>query len=261
MPVTIFIDALDECCSGQRHELLGALDSLLERSAHLVKVFISSRDDVDIVLRLQKHSNIYINIYDNKDDINRFISAKIQKAQTDRRLLKGLVSSELKTVITENLAMKAKEMYVVFLTLQIHKADKIYRFLWVSLQTESLCDSRRIKIEGDLVDELARLPRSLAGMYSLILENIGQIEQHGRTVAETMFRWLLCTYDARSRVTIAACSGTMSNEHRRLSIPDILDVCSNLVVYDEASSKFRFAHLSVREFLESQSGYTPSEAN
>ena len=260
MPVTIFIDALDECCSGKRHELLGALDSLLERSAHLVKVFISSRDDVDIVLRLQKHPNIYINIYDNKDDINRFISARIEKAQTDGRPLKGLVSSELKTFITENLAMKAGGMYVVFLTLQIHEADKIYRFLWVSLQIESLCDSRRIKIEGDLVDELARLPRSLAGMYSLILENIGQIEQHGRTIAETMFRWLLCTYDASSRVTIAVCSGTMSTEHRRLSIPDILDVCSNLVVYDEASDRFRFAHLSVREFLESQPGYTPSEA-
>lgn len=135
------------------------------------------------------------------------------------------------------------------------------RFLWVSLQIESLCDSRRIKIEEDLVDELARLPRSLAGMYSLILQNIGQIEQRGRTVAKTMLRWLLCTNNAKSHVTIAACSGVVSNEYRRLSIPDILDVCSTLVVYDEPLDEFRFAHLSVREFLESQPGYTQSEAN
>lgn len=74
-----------------------------------------------------------------------------------------------------------------------------HRFLWVSLQIESLCDNRRIKLEEDLVDELARLPQSLAGMYSLILGNISRIEQHGRTVAETVFRWLLCTNDAGSK--------------------------------------------------------------
>lgn len=131
----------------------------------------------------------------------------------------------------------------------------------MSLQIENLCDSRRIKIEGDLVDELARLPRSLADMYALILANIGQIEQRGRTVAEKIFKWLLCTKDARSQVTIAACSGTIATDCRRLSTSDILDVCSTLVVYDEALDRFRFAHLSVREFLESQPGYTPSDAN
>ena len=136
-----------------------------------------------------------------------------------------------------------------------------HRFLWVNMQIESLCDSRRVKLQGDLVDALARLPRSLTGMYTLILENIGQIDQRGRTVAETIFRWLLCTKDATSSVIIAACSRAISIESRNLSIPDILDVCSTLVVYDESLDRFRFAHLSVREFFESQPGYTPSQAN
>lgn len=98
-------------------------------------------------------------------------------------------------------------------------------------------------------------------MYALILENIGHIEKRGRTVAETIFKWLLCTDDARSQVTIAACSGTGSPEDRSLSIPDILDICSTLVTYDEVLDKFGFAHLSIREFFESQPGYTPSETN
>lgn len=124
MPVTIIIDALDECRSDQRHQLLRALDVLLEESAHLVKVFVSSRDDVDIVLRLQKHPNIYIKIDDNKDDIEKFIQLEIQKAQSDRRMLKGTVSPELTRLITETLARKAGGMYVVFLNLQIHEANK-----------------------------------------------------------------------------------------------------------------------------------------
>ena len=135
------------------------------------------------------------------------------------------------------------------------------RFLWVRMQIDNLCDSRRIKIEGDLVDELSRLPRSLADLYSSILKNIEQIEQRGRTIAETALKWLLCSTDASSEVIIVACSETNLDEPRSLSISDILDVCSTLVVYDESLDRFRFAHLSVREFLESQQGYTPSEAN
>lgn len=110
MPVIIFIDALDECRSGQRHQLLQALDLLLEDSVHLVKVFVSSREDVDIVLRLQNCLNIHINVDDNTDDINRFVQAEIRKALTDGRLLNGRISPELQRRITENLVTKAKGM-------------------------------------------------------------------------------------------------------------------------------------------------------
>lgn len=244
MPVTIIIDALDECHTDQRPQLLNALDLLLEKSAHLVKVFISSRDDIDIVLKLQKHRNIYIGVDDNKQDINRFIQSEMQKVQSEGRLLKGMVSSELQDSITENLARKAQGM-----------------FLWVNLQIQNLCDSRRIKVEDDLLEELTRLPQTLAGMYSLILENISQIEQHGRSIAETVLKWLLCAFDSSSAIIIAACSAENSRECRTLSVHDVLDVCSNLVIYDEALDRFRFAHLSVREFLESQPGYTSSEVN
>ena len=131
----------------------------------------------------------------------------------------------------------------------------------MNLQIQNLCDSRRIKVEDDLLEELTRLPQTLAGMYSLILENIGQIEQHGRSVAETALRWLLCAKDSSSETVIAACSAENSTGRRTLSVHDVLDVCSNLVIYDEALNRFRFAHLSVREFLESQPSYTSSEVN
>ena len=131
----------------------------------------------------------------------------------------------------------------------------------MNLQIQNLCDSRRIKVEDDLLKELTRLPQTLAGMYSLILENISQIEQHGRSIAETALKWLLCTFDSSSKTTIAACSAENSGECRTRSVHDVLDVCSNLVIYDEALDEFRFAHLSVREFLESQPGYNSSEAN
>ena len=53
-PATIIIDALDECEENTRHELLEALDDIISNSAEVVKVFISSRDDVDIVSSLHE---------------------------------------------------------------------------------------------------------------------------------------------------------------------------------------------------------------
>lgn len=48
-PAMIIIDALDECDNYTRHELLEGLDTIISQSDNLVKVFVSGRDDVDIV--------------------------------------------------------------------------------------------------------------------------------------------------------------------------------------------------------------------
>ena len=45
----IVIDALDECEEELRHELLIAFNTILQSSEGLVKIFVSSRDDIDIV--------------------------------------------------------------------------------------------------------------------------------------------------------------------------------------------------------------------
>ncbi len=131
----------------------------------------------------------------------------------------------------------------------------------MSLQIQNLCDGHRIRIEEDLVRELARLPKSLAGIYSQIMDNISQIETRGRNIAETVLRWLLCTQEASPRIAIPLCSRKSSTELRDVTIQNILDVCCNLVVFDERLRKFRFTHLSVREYLESQPRFTASDAN
>ena len=48
-PATIILDALDECEKDTRYELLEAFDEIISRSVEVVKVFVSSRDDIDIV--------------------------------------------------------------------------------------------------------------------------------------------------------------------------------------------------------------------
>ena len=48
-PLIIILDALDECEEDTRYELLEALDEIISNSREVVKILVSSRDDVDIV--------------------------------------------------------------------------------------------------------------------------------------------------------------------------------------------------------------------
>ena len=71
---TIVIDAIDECDPRKRYKLLKALEKILQNSSSLVKVFVSSRNDQDIVLRLRHYPNLEIDSRRNVDDIARFVN-------------------------------------------------------------------------------------------------------------------------------------------------------------------------------------------
>jgi hypothetical protein len=109
-PATIIIDALDECDPARRHELLAGLDNIIQQSASLVKVFVSSRDDNDIVCRLNHSPNLFIRASDNSEDIERFVLSEVAQCIKDKRLLSGRVSEGLKSRITATLEDGAQGM-------------------------------------------------------------------------------------------------------------------------------------------------------
>lgn len=108
----IVLDGLDECDHGRRHELLLAIDRLIQRAAKTVKFFVSSRDDEDIVCRLERSPNIIIQAKDNRFDIERFVREKIDQAIEEKRILKGKVSLQLKKYIISAILAKAQGMLV-----------------------------------------------------------------------------------------------------------------------------------------------------
>jgi hypothetical protein len=110
IPATIVIDALDECDPDRRHELLEALDTIIQQSASLVKVFVSSRDDADIVCRLARSPNVFIRTSDNQVDIERFVRTEVTQAIKKGRLIKGNVSGQLEDLIIKTLIEGAKGM-------------------------------------------------------------------------------------------------------------------------------------------------------
>lgn len=109
-PATIIIDALDECDPIRRHELLLAFETIIQNSANVVKMFVSSRDDNDIVCRLAKSPNVFIRASDNGKDIECFVRSQVHQSIVDKRLLSGNVSDELKSRIISILIEGAQGM-------------------------------------------------------------------------------------------------------------------------------------------------------
>jgi len=84
---TIVIDALNECNLKKRRDLFKELEKILQESSRLVKIFISSRDNYNIVLRLQRYLNLEIKSNRNSDDITVFIKDQTERLIKDKELL------------------------------------------------------------------------------------------------------------------------------------------------------------------------------
>ena len=101
---TIVLDALDECDPETRWKLMTALDSLLE-SNNPVKVFISSRPDVDIKAHFRNRPSIEIKATDNHFDIASFVRQEIV-----RHPRWNSMTSDLRREIEEILLSKSQGM-------------------------------------------------------------------------------------------------------------------------------------------------------
>lgn len=122
---------------------------------------------------------------------------------------------------------------------------------------QNLC-SPRIKSEADVFYELQTMPKRLQDFYTQIYEQIQSIAVPSRRIATTALQWLIC---AKGRLSsqdfITVVSVNEYSPSNCLSASKLLDICGNLVVLDTELDVFRFAHLSVREFLEEKPEFAP----
>lgn len=88
-PETIIVlDALDECDPQKRDKLIESLQVIKEESNNLVKIFISSRDDDDIVYQLlDTASDVRIRASDNSADIELFVRTEVSECIRRGKLL------------------------------------------------------------------------------------------------------------------------------------------------------------------------------
>jgi hypothetical protein len=108
--VTMVIDALDECELIERATLLDFIAGMIKDSAKLVKVFITSRDDLDIVASMIDSSDLKIRADLNAPDIGCFIDEKMAELEKYRTRLYGSMSSFLRETVSSTLKSGAHGM-------------------------------------------------------------------------------------------------------------------------------------------------------
>ena len=131
------------------------------------------------------------------------------------------------------------------------------RFLWVKLQIEHLC---REKIEDDVTIALENnLPEDLDQLYQESLSHIFKTGMTARDAAVRIFSWML---HIREPLTPSALLSAVSNGQRStMQLSEMMALCANLVVLDKYCNVVRFAHQSVKDFLERHEAFTGAVAH
>ncbi|KAL9066249.1 MAG: hypothetical protein Q9161_007706 [Pseudevernia consocians] len=229
----VVVDALDECDPNMRQDLLDAFEHILKESAGLVKIFVSSRNDQDIVYTLRGYPNLDIVSNMNTADIQAYVKVETQKLVKSGQLLRNSRAKE--------------EMTALIVDRVSSGADGMFR--WASLQLDVL---RALKRDEDIRRQLGRLPPKLEQLYLEVYNNLISLQgEVGRSIIDNTLKWLLCAKEKlRASKFLIAIAANLNTSDGDVSADDLLELCNNLVVYDESLDVFRFAHLSVREFLE-----------
>ena len=95
------IDALDELDRKTRSDLLDALEELRAESPGLVKVFVSSREHVDLMEFYERNKKIKIEACQNQDDIEKFVLSRMQKSKWCRDMMSPALRQKVLAVFQE----------------------------------------------------------------------------------------------------------------------------------------------------------------
>lgn len=102
---TLVIDALDECDSASRDELVNYLSDVCTRASRPVKIFISSRPDEDIKRKFCAGLNIGVHADITREDMRLFIEQRLQDMTKKNHAI-----AELKDDISKRLFAKCDGM-------------------------------------------------------------------------------------------------------------------------------------------------------
>lgn len=242
MPITIVLDALDECDQDKSPTLVKHLKEIIRQSSHHVNVFISTRSFPAIENDLKAGPSIGVTAERNGNDVREFIETTLDNRIRDKELLNGVVPPDLREKIKDTLTSRARNM-----------------FLYASLLLNQLCDKNHTNDAESIRTKLDELPKDLREMYKRIMVEVHDDKNNSRRscrLAQDTFKWLLY---AQRPLEYRSLLEAISPPGRKADLEETLDACRTLVVKEEDTIKF--AHYSVREHVMQMEEYSPSQCN
>lgn len=135
------------------------------------------------------------------------------------------------------------------------------RFRWAQLQLQSL---RRIRFEKDIRSALARSAPDMMKLYEDLYEHmLSSAQETDREIISNALKWTLCAREVlNSENFLRAITTPTVVADGEIDEDMVVDLLTNFLVCvgsDQKTRHFEFAHLSVREYLESRPEYSIEE--
>jgi hypothetical protein len=230
--VMIVVDALDECEG--RDCLTYGLKSLVEACPNL-KVFVTSRNEIDIYRAFEDLPKASIQKENVAEDIENFVQFEVSTKIREKKL--KLRDPRLEQTIVAALTEGAQGM-----------------FQWVKCQIEHLSKQRN---DRAIRESLKKLPKTLDDVYIRILQRIEDESEGDIEIIQRLLRWLVRGVRTMTLDELAECisidpeaDNTSMDLDAVITDPeDILELCSSLITLSSDRTKVALAHYSVKEFL------------
>ena len=133
-----------------------------------------------------------------------------------------------------------------------------FRFRWVTLQLQFL---RTLKIPAAIRKRLGELPKDLRETYDETYNlRIKHVEEQC-SIVEISFKLLLSLQTPLRHEEFLQALSFCGDDKIDLSAEELLDLSCGFLVLDTELDVFRFAHLSVREYLDTRSEYSPESSH
>lgn len=120
------------------------------------------------------------------------------------------------------------------------------RFQWVNLQLRYL---NGLKFEEDITDSLGKLPKSLEGTYSHIVEATRHGTTREREVTRKALMWMMCSPELLTPEQWTELSYWPSRAPVD-GLDSLIELCRGLATCNRQLMKVVFPHLSVQEYLD-----------
>lgn len=134
--------------------------------------------------------------------------------------------------------------------------------MWIQLQIDYLC---RKKTEQDIITALdAGLSGNLDKIYAETYDSFLELDDTARFVVQGIFSWILY---AKSPLTIKALrraivlNPDLASQPGEVTLPDLVDVCYNLVVLDSEMNTLRLCHPSARDYMRQRDMFSEVSGN
>ena len=230
---TIILDGVDE--SPECEEICKLLKGLPDKQG-LAHVLVVSRPDIRIRRQLIDFDELQLTEDLLKDDIGKYVQARMSQEPRFRRL-----NETLRNHAQETIQLKSHGM-----------------FRWAQCQLDDMAKLRTDRAVRQVLDAL---PQNLEDAYTLTLSKIDKCDIH---IARRTLMWLtyspslLKLKEVAEAATYETGSRCIDMDERLADPEDIVEVCGSLIAFDVKTKELRLAHQSVRECLKSlEFGRTP----